>query len=351
MLNHLVDFLIFFFEAATIVACILIVVAGIIAISSKGKLKAQKGELKIIPRHKAYKEQKQQLQREILAKADVKRIKKEDKAAKKAQNKRDKATAKNKKNAKQKTAITQRVFLIQFTGNMMATAVNALREEVTAILAIATKADEVVVCIESGGGVVHGYGLGASQLQRIKDHHIPLTICVDKVAASGGYMMASVADKILAAPFAILGSIGVVAQLPNFHRLLKEKGIDFEQITAGEYKRTLTVFGKNTDKGRKKMQHEIDETHQLFKQFVAKNRPKVDLKKVATGEHWFGEDAIKLGLVDQLITSDEYLCQMLEAKEAELFEISYQQKKSLGAKMLQGARQSIADFYRKNVQS
>ena len=108
------------------------------------------------------------------------------------------------------------------------------------------------------------YGLAASQMQRIRDKKLKLTVCVDKVAASGGYMMAVVADKIIAAPFAVLGSIGVLAQVPNFHRLLKKHDVDFEMLTAGKYKRTLTMFGENTDKGREKFQEDIEDTHVLF---------------------------------------------------------------------------------------
>jgi len=334
MVNHLADFLVFFFEILTLVAAILLVVAGIIALSSKGSAKAKKGSLSVKSLNKRYREQTKNVQREVFSKTEFKRIKQADKASQKA------AKLARKKNTK-KAEQTAKVFLIRFNGNMMATEVNSLREEITAILGVATLKDEVVVCLESGGGVVHGYGLCASQLQRIKTHKIPLTVCVDKVAASGGYMMASVADKILAAPFAIIGSIGVLAQLPNFHRLLKEKGIDFEQLTAGEYKRTLTLFGKNTPKAREKMQDEINETHKLFKQFIAKNRPSVNLKKAATGEHWFGEDALALGLIDDLMTSDDYLAAILNKQKTRLFEISYQQKKSMGTKFIQGAKQTL----------
>jgi serine protease SohB len=174
---------------------------------------------------------------------------------------------------------------------------------------------------------VHAYGLASSQLQRIKEHGIDLTVCVDKVAASGGYMMACVANKILAAPFAVLGSIGVVAQMPNFNRLLKKHDIDFELITAGEYKRTLTVLGENTKKGREKFVEEIEDIHLLFKEFVAEHRPELDIEKVATGEHWFGQRALDRGLVDELITSDEYIAQACET--ADVFEVKYVEKKPL----------------------
>lgn len=234
------------------------------------------------------------------------------------------------KQQEQREEPTKRLFVIDFDGSVDAHEVEQLREEVTAVLAVATKDDEVVLRLESGGGVVHGYGLAASQLHRIKKQHIPLTIAVDKVAASGGYMMACLADKILAAPFAIVGSIGVVAQLPNFHRLLKKNDIDVEQFTAGEFKRTVTIFAENTEKGREKFQEELEHTHDLFKNFVKEHRSVVDIDDVATGEHWFGYQALPLKLVDELTTSDDYLHSKLETHQ--IFHLKYQQKRSLAEK-------------------
>jgi serine protease SohB len=220
-----------------------------------------------------------------------------------------------------------RVFVLDFEGDLKASRVSNLRREITALLSMARDGDEVVVRLESRGGMVHTYGLASSQLQRIRDRGIGLTVCVDKVAASGGYMMACVANRILAAPFAILGSIGVVAQLPNFNRWLKKNDIDFEMITAGEYKRTLTLLGENTDKGREKFTEEIEDIHLLFKEFVAEHRPALDIEQVATGESWFGRRALEHGLVDELITSDEYIAGACE--RADVFEISYVEKKPL----------------------
>jgi serine protease SohB len=220
-----------------------------------------------------------------------------------------------------------RLFVIDFHGSVDAKETDALREEVTAVLAIARKQDAVLVRLESGGGVVHGYGLAASQLARIKLAGIPLTISVDKIAASGGYMMACIADKIIAAPFSIVGSIGVVAQLPNFHRLLKKNDIDFEQFTAGEFKRTVTLFAENTEQGKQKFQQELDHTHQLFKSFVAQYRPALELDKVATGEHWFGYQALELGLVDSLATSDEYL--QSRFTDQQVLKVQYRLRKTL----------------------
>ena len=143
--------------------------------------------------------------------------------------------------------------------------------------------------------------------------------------------MACIADKIVAAPFAIVGSIGVIAQLPNFNKLLKKNHIDFEQFTAGEFKRTVTVFGENTDKGRQKFQHELEETHLLFKDFVQKHRPVLDINQVATGEHWFGYQALDLKLVDELATSDEYLLTQLPKRQ--VYQVKYQLKKRLSERM------------------
>jgi serine protease SohB len=174
---------------------------------------------------------------------------------------------------------------------------------------------------------VHGYGLAAAQLMRIRAQHIPLVVAIDKIAASGGYLMACVANKILSAPFAIIGSIGVVVQLPNFNRLLKEKNIDFELHTAGEFKRTITLFGENTDEGREKLQHEIEDIHGLFKGLIHKYRKQIDIEKVATGEHWLGQQALILKLVDEIKTSDEYLLE--QTNNAQVFEICYEVKRPL----------------------
>jgi serine protease SohB len=221
----------------------------------------------------------------------------------------------------------KRVFLVDFDGDMKASAVVQLREIVSAILFVATVNDEVVLRLESGGGMVHSYGLAASQLDRIRQRRIPLTACVDKVAASGGYMMACVANKICAAPFAVIGSIGVLAQLPNFHKILKKNDIDFEMLTAGEYKRTLTMFGENTDKGREKFVEDLELTHGLFKDYVHQQRPIIDIDAVATGEIWFGTKAKENSLIDELTTSDDYITGL--ASSFDVFEVSFTSKKSL----------------------
>ena len=227
---------------------------------------------------------------------------------------------------------------MHFKGDISASETAALREEISAIVQVAKPNDEVLLCLESPGGVVHGYGLAASQLMRLKQHNIKLTVAVDKVAASGGYMMACVADKIVSAPFAIIGSIGVVAQIPNIHRLLKKHDVDVDVMTAGEYKRTVTILGENTEKGKQKFQQELEETHQLFKQFVSQNRPHLDVEQVATGEHWFGQQALHLNLVDEIMTSDDLLLQAM--KEKQLVGVKYVVKKSLLQKVGKQAEES-----------
>lgn len=241
------------------------------------------------------------------------------KKAFKAERKTEKARAKAEQPDK------RRLFVIDFHGDLMASEVGMLREVISALLMTATPADEVLVRLDNAGGAVHEHGLAASQLLRLRTAGIALTVAVDKVAASGGYLMACVATRIIAAPFAVVGSIGVLAEMPNFHRLLQQKGVDFELHTAGEHKRTLTLFGENTDEGRAKLREQLEETHGQFKSFIAAYRPELDLSKVATGEYWHGEQALKLGLVDAVQTSDDYL---LSARDdADLYKVRYRSRK------------------------
>lgn len=228
-------------------------------------------------------------------------------------------------------AARPRVFVLDFHGDLQASPVASLRDEISALLQVARPGDEVVMRLESEGGVVHGYGLAASQLRRIRDRAIRLTVAVDKVAASGGYLMACVADRILAAPFAVVGSIGVVGQLPNFNRLLRKHEIDYELHTAGEFKRTLTLFGENTEAGREKFRETLEDAHALFKEFIRQNRPQVDLAQVATGDHWFGTRALALKLVDALQTSDDYLLE--RSKDCDLYELRYKRHKGLAERL------------------
>jgi len=234
----------------------------------------------------------------------------------------------------------KRVYVIDFKGDIRATATTSLREEVSAVLAVASEDDQVLVRLENSGGTVHEHGLAASQLLRIKEKNIPLIISVDKVAASGGYLMACVASRIIAAPFAIVGSIGVIAQLPNFNRFLEDKGVDFEQITAGRYKRTVTMFGKNTDEDRGKLKEEIEDVHELFKMQILGHRSQIDIERIATGEHWYGTRALELGLIDEIRTSDDFLSEA--AAECDLYGVTFKRKKSLSERLLGGAESLLS---------
>ena len=227
---------------------------------------------------------------------------------------------KSKKSSQKHQDSGQKVFVLDFLGNIKADAVANLREEISAIISAGKQGDEVVVRLESGGGQVNAYGLAAAQLVRLKDAGFDLTICVDKIAASGGYMMACTANKILASEFAVIGSVGVVSQLPNFHEFLKQHNIGFEMFTAGEYKRTVTMFGENSDKDRAKYQEDINRIHQLFKDFIQKHRQNIDIDKIATGEFWFGVDAKTLNLVDDIMTSDAYLLQQMNKHDVFLLQ-------------------------------
>ncbi|HUQ51145.1 MAG TPA: protease SohB [Gammaproteobacteria bacterium] len=253
--------------------------------------------------------------------------KKAVKARQKERKRQDKARAKE-------TSSKPRMFVLDFKGDLRASAAASLREEVSAVLRVAKAGEQVLVRLENSGGTVHEHGFAASQLTRLKQHNLKLLVAVDKVAASGGYLMACVADRLYAAPFAIIGSIGVLAQLPNFHRLLEEKGVDYEQIMAGRYKRTLTMFGKNTDEGRAKLQQEVEDIHELFKGQIVKHRPQVDVESVATGEHWYGIRALELKLVDEIKTSDDLLLDA--AKDFDLYHLAYKRRRSFQERMLGG---------------
>lgn len=312
--------LVFFCEVVIVVVAILIIVAGLVALLSKGKQAA--GQLTL---SKINDELAASRDFMLTAMGDEAGLKKAKHAAKKAQ-KALKAAAK-----KDPTTPRKRVFVLDFCGDVKASQASQLRSEISAILQIVTPQDEVVINLESPGGVVHGYGLAASQLSRLRERHIPLTVCIDKVAASGGYLMACVANQIIAAPFAIIGSIGVVAQIPNVHRFLKKHDIDFEQVTAGEFKRTLSIFGENTDKAREKMRGDLEEIHSAFKAYIATNRAGVNIEQVATGEHWLASDAIKLHLVDRLMTSDDYLG--YASLHADVYRLSTPIKRSFSQKL------------------
>jgi serine protease SohB len=308
-LEFLIEYGLFLAKSITVLVAILVVIGVLVGTSQRHK-DPEAGHIEVKNLNESLDAITQSLKSVVLnpeaRKLDVKQEKKRAKAKQKT----------HKQEVKQGHAQQPRLFVIDFNGDVQASAVTSLREEITAVLAVATEDDEVLVRLESPGGVVHGYGLAASQLQRIRNKGIHLTVAVDKVAASGGYMMACIANTIIAAPFALLGSIGVVAQIPNFHRLLKKNEIDVEVLTAGEHKRTLTIFGENTDKAREKFVDELEDVHKLFKSFVNEHRPSVDIDAVATGEAWFGTRALERDLVDALKTSDEYIVDMCADRDA-----------------------------------
>lgn len=295
------------------IVAVLVTVAGLVA-----KAKSQKSfDIELL--HEKYEDQTQALKQALLneteLKQEKKRLKKEEK-----------------EKAKAETPAKPRVFAVDFlNGDIKASDSEHLREEISTILGVATPADEVVVRVESPGGLVHGYGFAAAQLLRLREANIHLTVCVDQVAASGGYLMACTANKILAAPFALVGSIGVVAQVPNFNRLLKKHDVDYKEYTAGDYKRTVSLFGEITEKGEAKFKEQLELTHELFKTFVAKYRPQMDINRVATGEFWYGETALKLGLIDEIRTSDDYLISKI--KTHQVIRISFEQKPSISDKL------------------
>ncbi len=317
MSQFFAEYGLFLLKSATVVVAIVIVTAVIAAASRRG---SQEG-LEVESLNKKYKAAAHTLRQALLGKSEKKKDERREKKRLKAESK--------------SASPRPRSFVVDFKGDLKATAVAHLREEVSAILDVAASGDEVIVRLENYGGVVHEHGLAASQLVRIRNAGIPLLVCVDKVAASGGYLMACVASRIYAAPFAILGSIGVLAQIPNFNRLLDSHGVTFEQITAGKYKRTVTMFGENTDEDRAKLKEELEDVHALFKNAVATYRQELDLDTVATGEHWYGARALELKLADELKTSDELLHGL--ATDRDLYRVHYRMKQPLQKRLMSTA--------------
>ena len=312
--EFLSEYGVFLAKTVTVVVAIMFVLAAAASAAIKSK-KPESKEMLVEKLNEKFSDSKELLEEYMLEKDALKTLRKDQK-------KKEKAEAKS-----HKSETKPRVFVLDFDGDIKASAVEGLRESVSAVLQMADPTrDEVVVKLESPGGMVHSYGLAAAQLDRIKKKGIKLTACVDKVAASGGYMMACVADKIVASPFAIMGSIGVVAQIPNFSKLLKKNDIDYEILTAGKYKRTLTMFGENTEQGREKFQTDLEDTHELFKSYVSERRPSVDIENVATGDIWFGSKALEVSLVDELKTSDEYIIEA--CANADVFSVAFNDKKT-----------------------
>ncbi len=329
-MEFLTEYGLFLAKVVTFVVAAIVVVAVVVASAQKEREDhSDDGELKIRKLNEKYEKLRESIQSRLMSDADRKAFAKARKKEEKAKKKAEKSQHKE-EGAEQERQ--PRVFVLDFDGDIKASDTDPLRRAITAVLSVADPSnDEVVVRLESGGGLVHSYGLAAAQLDRIRSKGVPLTACVDKVAASGGYMMACVADRIIASPFAILGSIGVVAQLPNFHRFLKKNDVDFEVLTAGEHKRTMTIFGENTDKGRQKFLEDLEDTHVLFKEYVSERRPSVDIGAVANGDIWFGKRALDVHLIDEIKTSDEYLIEACD--RADVVSVKYQRKRTLPEKL------------------
>ncbi|MFZ3173532.1 MAG: protease SohB [Thiobacillus sp.] len=305
------QYALFLAEIATLVLAVFLLVAGLVVLSRRREKDA--GQIRVTEVNRQLEAAADRIQAVRLPRKANKLLHKQRKLERKAQQKRAEAEP--------------CIYLLDFKGDLRASALTALREEISAILHVAGAGDAVFLRLESGGGLVNHYGLGAAQLLRLRDVQLPLTVMVDTVAASGGYLMAAVADRIVASPFALIGSIGVIAQIPNFHRWLQARDIDWEQFTAGKYKRTVTLFGKNTEAGRAKLREELEDVHAQFRAFVQGCRPQLDMEKVATGEAWLGSKAQELGLVDELATSDEIICNACQ--RSRVLHVRFQRKPSL----------------------
>ena len=344
-MEYLFEYGMFLAKALTIVLAFMAIVTIMVAAGQRRR-HMPRGSISVTHLNRELDSLKDSLQRVVLDKFAFKKYLKAEKKREKAEAKQLKLSAEQSDVHSADGAVEEdnsrrrRVFVLDFDGDMEASGLESLRQEITAVLTMAEPKDEVMLRLESPGGLVHAYGLASSQLLRFKQKEIPLTICVDKVAASGGYMMACVADRLIAAPFAILGSIGVLVQMPNIHRLLKKNDVDFEMITAGEYKRTMTPFTEVTEKGRDKLKQDVEEMHVLFKQWVKQYRPIVDIDQIATGETWVGLQAQERQMVDMISTSDDYIIQACE--QADVYEVAYEIRIPLGEK-IGGALQKAMD--------
>jgi len=329
-LEFLTEYGLFLAKVVTFVIAAVVVVSIIVASTQKDRGDDEDdGELQIRKLNEKYRKLRESIQARLMSEHERKTWSKAKKKKEKAEKKAGKTKKADVDTPEESPA---RIYVLDFDGDIKASDTDPLRRAISAVLSVAEPGkDEVVIRLESGGGLVHSYGLAAAQLDRIRNKGIHLTACVDKVAASGGYMMACVADRIVASPFAILGSIGVVAQLPNFHRLLKKNNVDFEVLTAGEHKRTMTIFGENTDKGRQKFLDDLEDTHDLFKDYVSERRPELDIAAVATGDIWFGKRALEVKLIDEIKTSDEYLIEACE--RADVVSVSFERKRTLPEKL------------------
>ena len=331
-MEYFIDYGLFLAKTATWLVAIFLIITMLIAAGQRSRRQLQRGNISVMHLNKELDGLRHGLQRVVLDRFSLKRLLK-------AEKRREKDEARKFKTGETTEARRKRIYVLSFEGDLEASAVESLRQEVTAVLTMVEAQDEVMVRLESPGGMVHAYGLASSQLLRLREQQIPLTVCVDKVAASGGYMMACVADRILAAPFAIIGSVGVLVQMPNIHRLLKKHDVDMEMITAGEYKRTMTPFTEVTEKGREKVRQEVEEMHELFKQWVKQYRPVLDIDQVATGETWVGLQALGHQLVDDISTSDAYI--MDACQQADVYEVRYEIRVPLREKLGSAAHTAL----------
>ena len=329
-MSFLSEYSLFLLKALTTVLSILFCVSGTLALSRKKPFSLE-GELKIKSLNEQWQDWTNTLDKNILSKKVFK--------SKQKQSKKEKKSHALDLNIDQK----KRIFVLDFKGDIRACQVETFRKLTSAILSVATDQDEVVIRLESPGGLVSHYGLAASQMTRFKTANIPLTVCIDRVAASGGYLMACVADKIVAAPFAIIGSIGVITATPNFHKLLKKNDIDYELFTSGQFKRTVTLFSETTKAGRQKKQAQIDTIHDAFKSFLKKNRPNVNLNEIATGEYWLASETLDLNLVDLLDTSDDYLFRYRQDKQ--IYHLAIDHPKRLIDKLLHKTENSFLSLF------
>jgi len=334
-LEYLIDLAMFLIRIAILAAAVIAIMSAAVAAGVRAKRQQNKGSVVVTHLNREIEQMRNTLRRAVLDRFALRLLHKQEKRKRKQESQQQKKQAGGADEKERR----KRLFVINFKGDMAASQVESLRQEVTTVLSLAESQDEVMLRLESPGGMVHGYGLASSQLLRIRERDIPLTICVDKVAASGGYMMACLGNRIVAAPFAILGSIGVLMQLPNFHRVLQKHDIDYEMITAGEYKRTLTLFGENTDKGRDKAREDVEEIHTLFKQWVGQYRPVLDMDAVATGETWFGQQAQEKRLIDAIGTSDDYIVQACDT--ADVYEVRYEIRRNIGDRFSKMAQSTL----------
>ncbi len=331
-MEYFIEYCLFLAKVVTLAAIFILVIGAMIAIGGRGRREAGRGAISVVQLNDELDDMRDAMKKVVY---DKDTFKQEQKQERKRHKDEEKERKKTRKSLQSDSAIDphekKRVYVIDFNGDIQASEVESLREEITAILSLATPQDEVIVRLESPGGMVHAYGLAASQLSRIKERGIPLTVCVDMVAASGGYMMACLADRLVAAPFAILGSIGVLVQMPNFHRLLRKHEVDYETISAGEFKTTLTTFGEITQRGRDKVKEDVEEMHAIFKDWVKQHRPAVEIDGIATGETWIGLQAAERNMIDDVCTSDEYIIRACDT--ADVFAVRFEIRRTIGDKL------------------